>query len=112
MDTKTIRKWSTDRKLLRIKEISGAFDSYEERKKNEVLDELVILLLEILAAVIKEKKCKYTPLELFEGVFKDLVGGPIYKRFLETKELVGRYKSSNSSDRSRLRPKLVARGMI
>jgi hypothetical protein len=83
---------------------------------SDLCDEVVYIFLCILRMVVREKKWKdITPLELFEFAYSGLTGvawEASLSRFLDTKQLVEKYKSSPQKIRNLIKPKLISRGII
>jgi len=112
MDPKKIRAWSKEKKIARIGELGKLLGKLKGSKLDSALDESILLLLEVLIFVIKEKGWKDSPLDLFEMVYREHEGGILFTRFRETWGLVTRYREGSAEDKARLRSVLLARGMI
>jgi len=113
---KDIQKWSEDKLFDRIRQLGDYLaNNFDDMLVTPFVDELIVIYLEILGKAIKEKEWDASPLDLFIGVYRSInhpAAKYIFERFLETKSIIDRFKGADKVDRGRLRPQLVARGMI
>lgn len=115
-DLRAIRGWSQDRQIERLGELGAHFRECWEGgalPENELLDEAVVLWLEVLRRAFPEG----SPLERLHDLVLAHDGptaafGLMSLRFRETREMVAQYRRSTKRERERLKPQLVARGMI
>lgn len=124
-DLKEIRRWSKEKRQARLSVLHQSLasgvsrgDSQEEGSAHtQMLDECVVILLEVLREVISEKEwTDASALGMFEGVYAGLSENPIYGRVMQrsrdTLALVERFNGGSADEKSRLRSKLVARGLL
>lgn len=114
---KEIRKWSKEKLLSRVRSLGEHLAKVPgDALAIPFIDELIVIYLEILGIVIREKKWKdASPLDMFVGVYGSMdhpAAKHIFERFFETKYLVDRFKKGGKAEKGRVRPQLVLRGMI
>lgn len=120
---KDIESWDSEDTLIRLGElktsmqeiITDSEDPYAVGLGDDC-DEVIVLLLQLLKQVIREKKWTGTkPLQIFEGAYVDMSGDSwehVLVRFRETKRLAEEYVSGDAQTKSLIKPKLVSRGWI
>jgi hypothetical protein len=121
MNFKEIKAWSSDQKLMRLRELGGFI---REKKKQEslfddktelnpVLDESILIWLEIFRESYPGEK----PSERMFGFLneikdEELTCFSLKERFFETKGLIDRYRSVDAKERLVIKPQLIARGIL
>ena len=130
-DLKLVQNWNADKLSARMADINIELKKRTSEASSDdilidypedlgkLLDESVIIMLEILNIVGKEKGWKgQSSLEMFEPVYahasvkQSITYKWILQRFRETYTLVMRYKESSKSERARMSAKMISRGML
>jgi len=120
--------WSIEKQGMRLVEIRQELEKkylpfpeeFEslDKKALGLIDEAIILLLAHLKKALQDLGDDTSPLEEFVPTYLDNKTLPddiwfgVFRRFDETYSLVSRYKSGTESVQMRLRPQLLARGML
>jgi hypothetical protein len=121
-----IDTWGPERLMARVRtlshEIEGVYAADiaahvdNSEKLAEKADEMVYILLMLFKSAKEHKNWTETsPIDLFTGIFfpcSGYVWAAVLSRFCESKSLVERFKSSEKSERDKIKPKLVSRGFI
>ena len=105
-----ISSWSVEGKLSRLKELGLVIRSKEYATAD--VDESVVIFLELFREVVG-----YSPMQfMFELIEYYKNPGETFvimkNRFLDTFDLVERFKVADKHEKMRLRPTLKARGML
>jgi len=116
IELKEIREWPLKKRLTRLRELGRNIEekwNQEQVPNNALLDEAVVIWLEIMRTAFPEA----SPLDKLQDlvdVYREPFPpfGLMSLRFMETKELIERFKGADRVERQRLRPTMMARGML